>query len=218
MASRPLPIGSGLDTNERSCYEWHVGRGQLTRHTVLDQAARTASEVGLRGVTIGTLAELTNMSKSGLFAHFGSKESLQLATVRHARDRFVELVIRPALGAPRGEPRMRALFENWLEWDTRALPGGCLFVVAAVEFDDEPGPVRDELVRNQVDLGETIARIVRTGIAEGHLRDDVDPEQFAFALQGILLGFHQYSRLLADPLAAHRARQALDALFDAARP
>ena len=74
---------------------------------------------------------------------------------------------------------MRALFENWLEWDTRALPGGCLFVVAAVEFDDEPGPVRDELVRNQVDLGETIARIVRTGIAEGHLRDDVDPEQFA---------------------------------------
>ena len=90
-----------------------MGKGQLTRHAVLDQATRTASEVGLRGVTIGSLADLTHMSKSGLFAHFGSKESLQLATVRHARDQFVNLVIRPALAAPRGEPRVRALFENW---------------------------------------------------------------------------------------------------------
>jgi AcrR family transcriptional regulator len=193
-------------------------KGELTRTAVLDQAARTASEVGLRGVTIGSLAELTHMSKSGLFAHFGSKESLQLATVRHARDRFVDLVIRPALAAPRGEPRVRALFEHWLEWDVSALPGGCLFVAAAVEFDDEPGPVRDELVRNQIELGETIARIVRSGIADGHFRDDVDPEDFAFSLQGILLGFHQYSRLLGDPLAAPRARRALDALLDAARP
>ena len=94
-------------------------------------------------MTIGSLADLTHMSKSGLFAHFGSKESLQLATVRHARDQFVNLVIRPALAAPRGEPRVRALFENWLDWDTNVLPGGCLFVAAAVEFDDEPGAVRE---------------------------------------------------------------------------
>lgn len=195
-----------------------MGKGQLTRHAVLDQAARTASEVGLRGVTIGSLADLTHMSKSGLFAHFGSKESLQLATVRHARDQFVNLVIRPALAAPRGEPRVRALFENWLDWDTNVLPGGCLFVAAAVEFDDEPGAVRDELVRNQVDLDETIARVFRGGISERHFRDDADPEQFAFQMHGILLAFHQHSRLLGDPLAAERARRALNALLDAARP
>jgi AcrR family transcriptional regulator len=195
-----------------------MGKGQLTRHAVLDQAARTASEVGLRGVTIGSLADLTHMSKSGLFAHFGSKESLQLATVRHARDQFVNLVIRPALAAPRGEPRVRALFENWLDWDTNVLPGGCLFVAAAVEFDDEPGVVREELVRNQVDLDETIARVFRGGISERHFRDDADPEQFAFQMHGILLAFHQHSRLLGDPLAAERARRALNALLDAARP
>jgi AcrR family transcriptional regulator len=195
-----------------------MGKGQLTRHAVLDQATRTASEVGLRGVTIGSLADLTHMSKSGLFAHFGSKESLQLATVRHARDQFVNLVIRPALAAPRGEPRVRALFENWLDWDTNVLPGGCLFVAAAVEFDDEPGVVRDELVRNQVDLDETIARVFRGGISERHFRDDADPEQFAFQMHGILLAFHQHSRLLGDPLAVQRARRALDALLDAARP
>jgi AcrR family transcriptional regulator len=169
-------------------------------------------------VTIGSLAEIMHMSKSGLFAHFGSKESLQLATVRHTRDQFVNLVIRPALAAPRGEPRIRALFENWLEWDTSVLPGGCLFVAAAVEFDDEPGAVRDELVRNQVDLGETIARVFRGGITEGHFRRDADPEQFAFHMHGILLAFHHHSRLLGDPLAAQRARRALDALLDAARP
>jgi AcrR family transcriptional regulator len=195
-----------------------MGKGQLTRHAVLDQATRTASEVGLRGVTIGSLADLTHMSKSGLFAHFGSKESLQLATVRHARDQFVNLVIRPALAAPRGEPRVRALLENWLDWDTNVLPGGCLFVAAAVEFDDEPGAVREELVRNQVDLDETIARVFRGGISERHFRDDADPEQFAFQMHGILLAFHQHSRLLGDPLAAERARRALNALLDAARP
>jgi AcrR family transcriptional regulator len=195
-----------------------VGKGQATRHAVLEQAARTASEVGLRGVTIGTLADLTHMSKSGLFAHFGSKESLQLATLRHARDRFVDVVIRPALAAPRGEPRVRALFERWLDWDTSELPGGCVFIAAASEFDDEPGPVRDELVRNQRDLSDTISRVFRTGIDEGHFRADADPEQFAFDVKGIWLSFHHYARLLADPLAAQRARRALDALLDTARP
>src|SRR4030095_13532861 len=195
-----------------------MSKGQLTRHAVLDQATRTASEVGLRGVTIGSLADLMHMSKSGLFAHFGSKESLQLATVRYARNQFVNLVIRPALAAPRGAPRVRALFENWLEWDTNVLTGGCLFVAAAVEFDDEPGAVRDELVRNQVDLDETIARVFRGGITERHFREDADPEQFAFQMHGILLAFHQHSRLLSDPLAVQRARRALDALLDAARP
>jgi AcrR family transcriptional regulator len=215
-SGKRLSITGWTETNDRA-NNAGVTKGQLTRNAVLDQAARTASEVGLRGVTIGTLAELTHMSKSGLFAHFGSKESLQLATVRHARERFVAVVIRPALAAPRGEPRVRALFERWLQWATNELPGGCLFVAAAVEFDDDPGPVHDELVRNQLDLGEMITRVFRTGIDEGHFRADVDPEQFAFDLMGILLGFHQFSRLLADPLAEQRARGALDRVLDAAK-
>jgi AcrR family transcriptional regulator len=139
-----------------------MSKGQLTRSAVLDQAARTASEVGLRGVTIGTLADLTHMSKSGLFAHFGSKESLQLATIQHARERFVDVVIRPALTSPRGEPRVRALFERWLEWATSELPGGCLFVAAAAEFDDVPGQVHDDLVRSQLELVDMIARVFRS--------------------------------------------------------
>ena len=195
-----------------------MSKGDLTREAVLDQAARAASEVGLRGVTIGTLAELTQMSKSGLFAHFGSKQSLQLAILGHAREWFVDVVLRPALAAPRGEPRVWALFDGWMQWDTNVLPGGCLFVAAASEFDDEPGPVHDEVVRNQLDLVETVARVFRSGIVEGHFRQDADPEQFAFDMDGILLGYHIYSRLLRDPLAAQRARGAVEALLQSARP
>ncbi|HSK26230.1 MAG TPA: TetR/AcrR family transcriptional regulator [Jiangellales bacterium] len=185
---------------------------------MLEQATRTASQVGLRGVTIGTLAEQTRMSKSGLFAHFGSKESLQLATMRHARERFIDIVLRPALAAPRGEPRVRALVEGWLHWDTDVLPGGCLFIAASVEFDDAPGPQHDELVRTQQELGETIARVFSSGVSEGHFREDADAEQFAYELKGVFLAYHHYSRLLADPLAEQRAWRAVDALLDAARP
>ena len=195
----------------------HMSKGEDTRHAVLDQATRTASQVGLRGVTIGTLAEQTQMSKSGLFAHFGSKESLQLATMRHARQRFIDLVLRPALALPRGEPRVRALVDGWLRWDD-VMPGGCLFVAAGVEFDDSPGPQRDEVARIQREFSETIARIFRSGITAGHFREDADPEQFAFVAKGLLLSYHHHRRLLGDPSAEQRTRRAFDALLDAARP
>jgi len=188
-----------------------MGKGEATRQVILDEAATQASQVGLAGLTISSLAVRTELSKSGLFAHFRSKEHLQLEVLVHTRKRFVDAVIRPALLMPRGVPRVRELFQRWLEWGSR--PGGCLFVAAQTELDDQPGPVRDELVSGQRDWMDTIAQVFRTGIREGHFRADADPEQFASDLNGVLLGYHSSSRLLADPKAAQRASVAFERLL-----
>ena len=125
-----------------------MGKGEITRHAILERATALASRSGLEGISIGHLAEDLGLSKSGLFAHFGSKEALQVEILRFAAERFVENVVRPALAQPRGEPRVRAIFERWIAWDrSHSVPGGCLFVAAASELDDRPGPARDELVR-----------------------------------------------------------------------
>jgi AcrR family transcriptional regulator len=192
-----------------------VGKGEETRLTVLDQAVDVARRTGLRGLTIGSLAEQAHLSKSGLFGHFRSKEALQLQVLEHARTRFEEEVARPALRAPRGEPRVRELLDRWLAWD--ALPGGCPFVAAATEFDDQPGPVRDRLVRDQRDLFDMIATIVRTGIAEDHFRGDTDPEQVAQEFYGVILACHHVTRLLGDGRAETRARRAFESLLAAVR-
>ncbi len=182
---------------------------------MLDQAVEVTRRAGLSGLTIGSLAEQTSLSKSGLFGHFRSKEALQLQVLEHARARFEEQVARPAVRAPRGEPRVRELFERWLAWD--ALPGGCPFVAASTEFDDQPGVVRDRLVRDQRDMADMIATIFRTGIAEGQFRADADPEQFAQDLNGVLLANHHASRLLGDGRSESRARRAFEALLTEAR-
>lgn len=192
-----------------------MSKADLTRLSVLGTALRTASRVGLHGLTIGSLAEQAELSKSGLFAHFRSKQALQQAVLGHAADQFVDLVLRPALKAPRGEPRVRELFERWLEWNN-TLPGGCIFVAASIEFDDEQGPVREQLVAHQRDWFETLATIFRAGIADGQFRADADPEQFAQDFHGILLACHHAHRLLGDPRAGERARRAVDALLVAA--
>ncbi|GAA1263382.1 TetR/AcrR family transcriptional regulator [Pseudonocardia aurantiaca] len=191
-----------------------MAKGEATRGVILDEAGRLMRRVGLGGLTIGSLATQTGMSKSGLFAHFGSKESLQLQVVEHNTERFTLEVIRPALKAPRGEPRVRALFANWLEWDSAE--GGCPLVAAAFELDDQPGPLRDRLVSNQRDWTDTIAMIFTGGITEGQFRPDADPRQFAQDLEGVMLAFHLTSRLLSDPEAGARARTTLDRLLAAA--
>lgn len=192
-------------------------KGAATRQAILHQGVEVAYRVGLGGLSIGVLAAGTGMSKSGLFAHFGSKESLQLEVLARARAEFVDNVIRPALAAPRGEPRVRALFERWLESGRARMPGGCLFVKAATEFDEQTGPVRDALVRDHRDLYDSIAQIFRTGITEGHFREDADPEQFAADLDGVMLAYYHANRLLDDPAAETRARRAVEALLAAAR-
>jgi AcrR family transcriptional regulator len=192
-----------------------MSKGAETREAILDTASRLARSVGLGGITIGTLANTAELSKSGLYAHFRSKESLQLAILDHSRKRIVAEVLAPALTTPRGEPRVRALFENWLKWDSQ--DGGCVFVAASSELDDQPGPVRDRVVRCQQDWLDSLAEVFRTGVTEGHFRADVDPDQFAFEEDGVMLSYHMSNRLLSDRLSADRARHAFEALLDRAR-
>jgi len=133
--------------------------------------------------------------------------------------RFIETVIAPGLREPRGEPRVRALFERWLEWeDASFLPGGCPFISIANELDDRPGPLRDRLVGCQRDWLQALATAARIAMAEGHFRTDLDPDQFAYDLYAIILAYHHFSRLLRDPMAEQRARQAFEGLLTASRP
>jgi len=189
-------------------------KGEQTRVAILDQALQIASRIGLEGLTIGTLADATGMSKSGLFAHFGSREDLQLAVLEHAAQRYGELVFVPVLKIERGLPRLRALFERWLDWTLESgLPGGCIMISAAAEYDDRPGPIRDAVIANQ-NRGRAISeKAVRLAVEEGHLRSDTDPEQIAFELLAIVLASHNYRRLLGDRAARKRALTAFEELI-----
>lgn len=195
-----------------------MSKGDTTRGAILDHALAVTSTSGLEGLTIGTLAKAVGMSKSGLFAHFSSKEDLQLAVLRSAADRFVATVIVPALKEPRGEPRVRALFERWLAWEnSEFLPGGCPFVAAAQELDDRPGPLRDYLAQSQRDWFETIATAARIAMAQGHFRADLDADQLAFDAYASALAYHHFGRLLRDPQAGERCRRAFEAILARAR-
>jgi AcrR family transcriptional regulator len=187
-----------------------VGKGEQTRLVVLEQATDIAARLGLAGLTIGNLASSTGMSKSGVYAHFRSKEELQLATLAHAREEFIDRVLRPALIEPRGEPRLRSFFERWITSCRDDLPA-CLSMSSKAEFDDQPGRVRDQLARDYRDLLESIGLMVRAGIAEGQFRPDADPAQFAQDLDGIVLAYFFAYRLLRDPAVEERARHAFDA-------
>ena len=189
-------------------------KGERTRAAILDEALRLVSKAGLDGLTIGTLADATDMSKSGLFAHFGSRDELLLAVLAHGQAEFTEVVFQPAMAKPRGLPRLRAMFVNWLDWTESAeLPGGCPMIGGAAEFDDKPGPVRDMLAGGQRTWIETLKRAVRQAIEERQLAADTDPEQIAFEMFGIALVVHHHRRLLGYRKARERALAALDSLF-----
>ena len=188
-------------------------KGEQTRVVILDEALRVASKLGLEGLTIGGLAEATGMSKSGLFAHFGSREDLQLAVLEHAAQRYGETVLMPALKIERGLPRLRAMFGHWLDWTLASgLPGGCIMIAAAAEYDDRPGPIRDAVIANQHRGNAVTRKAVRLAIEEGHLKPDTDPEQISFELLGIVLASHNHRRLLGDREARKRAIIAFEEL------
>jgi AcrR family transcriptional regulator len=189
-------------------------KGERTKAAILDAALRIVSKAGLDGLTIGTLADATGMSKSGLFAHFGSREELLLAVLAHGQAEFTEVVFQPALAKPRGLPRLKAMFTNWLDWTESAeLPGGCPMIGGATEFDDKPGPVRDMLAGGQRTWIDTLKRTVRQAVEEGQLPAATDPEQIAFEMFGIALVVHHHRRLLGYPKARARALAALDKLL-----
>jgi len=194
-------------------------KGEQTRTLILNEALTLASQVGLEGLSIGSLAGRLDMSKSGLFAHFGSKEDLQLLTLKQAQTLFFEQIFSPALKQARGLPRLRALFSNWLARLERSddLPGGCLMLSASAEYDDRPGAVRDLLVAGQRELRGAIAKAIRLAIDEGHLKPQTDPWQLTFELFGIVLATHHDLRLLGDARALDRAGDALERLIEAHR-
>jgi AcrR family transcriptional regulator len=190
-----------------------MGKGEETRTAILDEALKIASRLGLEGLTIGSLADATGMSKSGLFAHFGSREDLQLAVLEHFAGLYGERVFAPVLKIERGLPRLRALFERWLDWTIASgLPGGCIMISAANEYDDRPGPIRDAVIANQHRGNAITQKAVRLAVEEGHLRPDTDPEQIAFEMLGIMLASHNHRRLLGDKEARKRALTAFEQL------
>jgi AcrR family transcriptional regulator len=196
-----------------------MSKGEQTRTAILEAALAQASTQGFESLTIGGLAEKTGLSKSGLFAHFGSREDLQIAAIEFAVARFSETVFLPALKAPRGLPRLRALFEGWLHWTSRSgLPHGCPMHAAAVEFDDRPGPVRDAVSNHYERLEQELGRAVSLAISQGHFRADLDVGQFVFDLIGILLACQYSARLMQRERAAAQARAAFDNLVRAASP
>jgi AcrR family transcriptional regulator len=189
-------------------------KGEQTRTAILDEALKIASRLGLEGLTIGSLADATGMSKSGLFAHFGSREDLQLAVLEHAAQLYGEKVFVPVLKIERGLPRLRALFGRWLDWTIESgLPGGCIMISAAIEYDDRPGPIRDAAIANQHRGNAITKKAVRLAVEEGHLGPDTDPEQISFEMLGIVLASHNHRRLLGDKEARNRALTAFDELI-----
>lgn len=193
-----------------------MSKGERTREAILARAVEEAARIGLGGLTIGTLASATGLSKSGLYAHFGSKEALQVAVLESAAMEFSDAVIVPALRTSRGLARLRTLVDLWLTCGRRRQPGACLVVKAGAELDDQPGPVRDHLRDLHARLADSLQRIVAGAVTNGELAPDTDPARFASDLYGVMLGYHHSHRLLEDPRAEERALTALEALITAA--
>ena len=196
-----------------------MSKGEATRERILDRAFLIAGRDGLQGLTIGALAEELDLSKSGLFSHFGSKEELQVAVLDVASSRFTERVLLPAFKAPRGLPRLERIFEQWIEWmtDTR-MPGGCIFQQANAELDDRQGRPHDVLLESQKNLVEALTKTVQLAITEGHLAKSTDARQVAYEFEGIMMVMNLYLRMLKDRRAVDRARQAFKRLVQSNQP
>ena len=187
-------------------------KGQQTRAAILDAALALAANMGLEGLSIGALAEVTQMSKSGVFAHFGSREELQISVIREYHSKFEEEVFFPAMREARGLPRLRALFQRWVHRVSMELDSGCIYISGAVEFDDRPGPVRDALAVMVLAWQAALEKAVRIAVDEGHLQQDIDPLQLVFELHGLILALHHDARFLRNPGALERVRTAFERL------
>ena len=191
--------------------------GERSRNAILREAAQLATIEGIEGLSIGRLAEAVGMSKSGLFAHFGSKEELQLATIEMASGVFSEQVIDPVADAPNGLDRLRRLTENYLRHVERAVyPGGCFFASLAAEVDTQRGPVHDRAVEFLADWMDRLEQAVRDGQREGVIDPSEEPGQLAFELEALLLLANAMFVIAQEPTPTRRARRALEQRLDAA--
>ncbi len=205
VSVNPMPRASAAPRGPRSPV-----KGLQTRAAILDAALGLATQTGLEGLSIGAIAELTGMSKSGVFAHFGSREELQISVLREYHARFEAEVFTPSMSEPRGLPRLRTLFDRWLRRVSVEIDSGCIYISGAVEFDDRPGPVRDALVAMVRAWQSALERAIRLAIDAGHLRADADPAQMLFDIHGLILALHHDARFLRSPGAVQRARAAFE--------
>jgi AcrR family transcriptional regulator len=192
-------------------------KGDMTRAAIVEQALAIAAREGLEGLTIGTLADRMQMSKSGVFAHFGSREDLQLAVLNEYVRRFIDEVLRPSVRKPRGLPRLEAILDRWVGFLAREISLGCIMIAGAVEYDDRPGPQRDAMVGIIAGWKAELLKSIRQAVREGHLAPDTDAQQMAFEIYGLMLAMHQDARLLRSSDSTRRARVGLRRLLDAAR-
>ncbi|GAA5058425.1 AcrR family transcriptional regulator [Thermocatellispora tengchongensis] len=187
-----------------------VARGEKTRRAVLDAGVALASLDGLAGLTLARLAQSLGVSKSGLFAHWPDKESLQLAIVAHARRQWEELIVSPALREPKGLRRLWAVHANRMAfYENAVLPGGCFFKATEHEFEDSPGPVRDAIAAALDDWKDMIVRLAGEAVVIGELRPEADPRQLAFEIQAIGSAVVTHAHLLRDPDSYRYARRAV---------
>jgi AcrR family transcriptional regulator len=185
-------------------------KGQQTKLAIVEAALGLSTQIGLEGLSIGVLAEVTHMSKSGVFAHFGSREELQISVIREYFHRFEQEVFYPALSVPRGLPRVQALFANWMKRVAVEIQSGCIFISGAVEFDDRPGPVRDALANSVQTWLNAMLRAVVLAKECGDLRADADEHQVAFEIHGLILALHYEARFLKNPGSIERAHQGFE--------
>jgi AcrR family transcriptional regulator len=188
-------------------------KGQQTKAAIVDAALGLATQIGLQGLSIGAVAEITQMSKSGVFAHFGSREELQISVVREYHQRFEDEVFYPALQAARGLPRVRALFDNWMQRTSVEIDSGCIYISGAVEFDDRPGPVRDAIASSVNTWLAAMQRAIATAQEEGHLNGDTPAHQILFEIHGLILALHYEARFLKMPGSMQRAVQGFNSIL-----
>jgi AcrR family transcriptional regulator len=192
-------------------------KGEQTRVAILDAALELASRDGLEGLTIGLLADRMQMSKSGVFAHFGSREDLQLAVIREYHRRFEEEVFFPSLKEPRGLPRLDMMLRRWVQRHRREITSGCMYISGAVEYDDRPGPIRDHLLEMVLAWKRALVRAAEQAVEVGHLRSDTDCEQMIYEARALIFALHHDARFLRLEDAISRTERAFDRLIAAQR-
>lgn len=192
-------------------------KGEQTRASILEMALRLASREGLEGLTIGVLAERMSMSKSGVFAHFGSREDLQIDVLKLYHHQFEQDVFYPSLREPRGLPRLQSLFGRWVERVSLEIASGCIYISGAVEYDDRPGPIREHLVEMVRTWQMALRRAAQQAVDEKHLRADTDTQQLVFEMYGLVLALHHDARFIRSPGCADRAQAGFVRLIDSVR-
>ncbi len=189
-------------------------KGQQTKQAIVEAALGLATHLGLEGLSIGALADVMGMSKSGVFAHFGSREELQISVVREYHQCFEQEVFYPAMSAERGVARLRALFANWMQRTSVEIDSGCIYISGAVEFDDRPGPVRDALAESVMTWHGAMRRAITQAKERGELLADLDEDQMLFEIHGLILALHYEARFLKNPGSIARALTGFDNILD----